>query len=228
MALQLGFDGAVKLIGRDGMHEALDMTLPHYVENVERMAGEVTGERVYWRIVFALLSVHTAFEPNALAYEMLKANGRMPRRWRTLVNRLASVKASDGSVIQFAGQKAQYLIEFDKRWRDDPTPFMPNGDGSVGWRTRIQDVRGLARTKASFAVCLSEPMQASVICIDRHMERLLTGRYSATPLSKARYDECEEEVLDLAETYSAPPFAVQWALWDAVRGKREGHEVLMT
>ena len=69
-ALQLGFDGAVKLLGRDSIPEVLTRTLPRYVEFVEEMAQPITPERVYWRLVFSILSVHTAFAANKLLVEV--------------------------------------------------------------------------------------------------------------------------------------------------------------
>ncbi len=225
MALQLGFDGAVKLLGRDSIPEVLARTLPRYVGYVEEMAQPITPERVYWRLVFSIISVNTAFAPNELAYRQLRQRGGLPVRWRTLAEWLARVHA-DGRVIMYAGQKAGYLKEFQADFERDSSPFMPNGDGSVGWRDRLQSIRGLARAKASFAVCLSDPLGADVMCIDRHMARLLLG-YTPKEIKRAEYDRAEREILALARGVNAPAFAVQWCLWDAQRGHVEPHEALM-
>lgn len=225
MALQLGFDGAVKLLHRDGIPEVLARTLPRYVEYVERMAQPITPDRVYWRLIFSILSVHTAFAANELAYQQLRRLGGLPVRWRTLTDWLTRVHV-DSTVIQFAGQKASYLKEFESDFKRDSYPFMPNGDGSEGWRDRLQGIRGLARTKASFAVCLSDPLGAKVVCIDRHMARLLVG-FNPKGIKKGDYDRAEHEILALSRGQNAPAFAVQWCLWDAVRGHVEPHKALM-
>ncbi|KKN83822.1 hypothetical protein LCGC14_0294750 [marine sediment metagenome] len=224
MALQLGFEGAVKLQGRDSIPEALDRTLAKYRGYVEDMANPITEDVVFWRIVFAILSVHTAFEANELAYQRLHNNGRLPVRWRTLTDWLARVKAG-GSVVQFAGQKARFLLDFQTDWKRDAYPFMPNGDGSIGWRDRLMTIRGLARTKASFAVCLANPLESEVLCIDRHMARLLLG-FAPKDIKRVDYERCENELLALAKGFDAPPFAVQWCLWDAQRGHVEPHTAL--
>jgi thermostable 8-oxoguanine DNA glycosylase len=226
MALQLGFEGAVRLIGKDSIPEVLEQTLDRYREFVASLNHGTDESVVYWRIVFAILSVHTTFEANVAAYQMLRENERLPRQFKTLARWLSRVKGADGSVIQFAGQKARYLLEFDQRWREDSHPFTPNGDGSKGWRDRLQGIRGLARTKASFAVCLADPLQAEVICIDRHMARLLLGFVPKSTLPKRLYDRAERKVRALARAYKAPPFAVQWCLWDAQRGRIEPHDCL--
>lgn len=226
MALQLGFDGAVRALGRESIPDVLKLTLDRYREYAEALAHPLTPENVYWRIVFALLSVHTAFEPNTLAYAMLRRRG-LPKRWPTLTRWLAGVRSPNGNVVQFAGQKAGYVVDFTADFERGPDRFMPNGDGGVGWRDRLMQIRGLARTKASFAVCLADPLGANVVCIDRHMVRLLTGSMPRSwPLSKRVYDACESEILALAKGHKAPPFAVQWCLWDAQRGHVEPHEVL--
>lgn len=225
MALQLGFDGAVKLLSRESIPEVLSRTLPRYVEFIKEMAQPITPDRVYWRLVFSILSVHTAFAANELAYRQLRQRGGLPVRWRTLTEWLSRVHI-DGTVIQFAGQKASYLKGFDDDFKRDSYPFMPNGDGSQGWRDRLQSIRGLARTKASFAVCLADPLGAEVVCIDRHMARLLLG-YNPKSIKRADYDRAEHEILALARGVNAPAFAVQWCLWDAQRGHVEPHEALM-
>lgn len=225
MALQLGFNGAVRLLNKDGIDDVLTLTLDRYRAFTEAITHDITEDIVYWRTVFAILSVHTAFEPTCAAYSMLRENGRMPRAWRTLTRWLAKVNES-GKVVMFPGQKTRYLLEFDKRWREDASQFMPNGDESKGWRDRLIGIRGLARTKASFAVCLADPMQAQVICIDRHMARLLLGYIPRNSLPDKVYDRAEREILSLARGYKAHPFAVQWCLWDAVRGHPEPHDVL--
>lgn len=225
MTLQAGFDGAVKILSRDSIPEVLTRTLPRYVGYVEEMAQPITPERVYWRLIFSLLSVHTAFAANELAYQQLRQRGGLPVRGRTLAEWLARVHV-DGTVIQFAGRKAGYLKGFQAAFERDSYPFMPNGDGSEGWRDRLQSIRGLARTKASFAVCLSDPLGAEVVCIDRHMARLLLG-YNPKSVKRADYDRAENEILALARGVDAPAFAVQWCLWDAQRGHVEPHAALM-
>lgn len=224
MPLQLGFDGSVKSIGKDSIPDVLRLTLDRYRQYVEKLAHPLTPDNVYWRIVFAILSVHTAFEPNVLAYELLRSRG-MPKRWQTLTRWLAGVKSKDGAVIQFQGQKARYVLDFTASYQVEPTQFCPNGDGSTGWRDRLMKIRGLARTKASFAVCLADPLGSEVVCIDRHMARLLLGK-APKAISRKEYDACESEILALAKGYNAPPFAIQWCLWDAQRGRIETHEVL--
>ena len=59
MGLQLGFDGSIRLMGRDeaSIHEAIRATLDvyrAYCADIEPSDGP------YWRIVFAILSTYIA------------------------------------------------------------------------------------------------------------------------------------------------------------------------
>src|SRR5574341_2211893 len=179
---------------------------------VKRVAGcPAPPEVVYWRIVFAILSVHTSFEANEAAYLELRKDATLPSDFTYLAALLAQCKGVDGSVVQFAGQKARYLLDFDTEWNANWCGLMPNGDKHQGWRDRLDGLRGLARMKASFAVCLSDPLQSEVICIDRHMAALLIGGEGVRErqLRKGEYDAGERRILRLARVYDAPPFAVQ-------------------
>ena len=234
VAIQAGLDGSVKLANRT--HASIAWVLTHTLDRYEQFTSEVAHDAddqnvVYWRIVFAILSVHTHFSPNVKAYQMLRTRGfptnpDPDKRVAILTRWLARVKADGGQVIQFPGQKARYLDEFNERWDADPCQFTRNGETSEEWRDRIQTIRGLARTKASFAVCLADPKGSDVICIDRHMARLLTGAIPKSGLPKGIYTKCEDRIRSLAARRGATPFAVQWCLWDAMRGHIEDHGVL--
>lgn len=230
MGVQLGFNGAVHIVGKASrldMRQVLDLTLSRYVGYVNDLAHDTREPSVvYWRIVFALLSVHTSLEATEAAYSGLRDWGRIPRTRKSLVNLLLRHRGPNNEVVQFPGQKADYLIAFDAAWQEDSSRFMPNGDRSEGWRDRLDEVAGLARMKASFAVCLSDPLHANVVCVDRHMARLLLGVKVARQLKRKEYDAAENMVRALARSYGVPAFAIQWCLWDAQRGSVEPHASL--
>lgn len=228
MALQLGFEGAVKLIDQSSIPAALDLTIGRYEEYVHRLAHPHSEESTYWRIVFSILTVRTAFDATVQAYERLRENGEVPRSQDILARWLAEARGErTGMTVQYPGQKARYLRAFSAKWREDPKQFTSNGDKSTGWRDRlIKEVTGLARAKASFAVCLADPLGSDVICLDRHMCRLMLGYVPTGRIPTGRYDRAERKLLTLARAYKVPPFAVQWCLWDAVRGSIEPHASL--
>lgn len=226
MGLQLGFDGSVKLMGRDdaSMHEAIRATLDTYrayCADIEPSDGP------YWRIVFAILSVHSPIGATFEAYKAVKlahALGGMPGQAK-LARIIGQHRAPDG-VVLYQTQKARYILAFDAAWAVDSTPFTQNGDGDTGWRDRLrQNVLGLGWAKASFAVALSKPSTSDVCCIDSHMHQLLTGRMPGH-ISKRTYLALEDRVRDLATEYGVSAFTMQWLLWDAKRGISEPHSAL--
>ena len=79
MALQLGFDGAIRLIA-DGdeasMLEVLKLTSPKYEAFCAAIDQGESERAVYWRIVFAILSVHSPIDATFEAYRTLRCGGR--------------------------------------------------------------------------------------------------------------------------------------------------------
>lgn len=226
MGLQLGFDGSIRLMGRDeaSIHEAIRATLDvyrAYCADIEPSDGP------YWRIVFAILSVHSPINATFEAYRAVRlahALGGWPGRAK-LARIIGQVRAS-GAVLYHA-QKARYILAFDAAWTADSTPFTQNGDGDTGWRDRLRrNVLGLGWAKASFAVALSKPSTSDVCCIDSHMHQLLTGRVPRNQLGKRVYLALEARVRDLADEYGVSAFTMQWLLWDAKRGISEPHSAL--
>jgi len=226
MGLQLGFDGSIRLMGRDeaSIHEAIRATLDvyrAYCADIEPSDGP------YWRIVFAILSVHSPIQATFEAYRAVRlahAMGGWPGRAK-LARIIGQVRAN-GAVLYHV-QKARYILAFDAAWAVDRAAFEPNGDNDLEWRDRLRrNVLGLGWAKASFAVALSKPTTSDVCCIDSHMHQLLTGRMVRGQLGKRAYLALETRVRNLASEYGVSTFAMQWLLWDAKRGISEPHSAL--
>lgn len=237
MAIQLGLDGlSVKLVdahtGDDShLREVLALTRDRYQAYVRAIDVGETEKATYWRIVFAILSVHSPLDATFEAYRALRVwrarFGRIPSQ-RKLANLLATARGTDG-VIQYQNQKAIYIREFDAKWTAARETFTRNGDSDEVWRARIQaNVKGLGLAKASFAVCLSNPATSDVCCIDTHMWRLFTGKPATGSIPKRIYLELESKVRELGKEFGLSTFATQWCLWDAMRGQSNPHSVLAT
>ena len=234
MSLQLGFDGAVKLTGSDdeSLRQCLTLTRERYRGFVAAIDAGESPKAVYWRLVFAILSVHSPLSATFAAYSTLrlwKARfSRMPSH-RKLHSLLLIAKSSDGNVTQYCYAKATYIIDFDKAWQQDSSRFFRNGESDADWRTRIQrNVRGLGLAKASFAVCLSSPTTADICCVDTHIFALFMGRVPGKAIGKRTYLAIEERIRKLAREHGLSTFATQWALWDAHRGIVNAHSALAT
>lgn len=234
MTLQLSFDGGVRLLDGDerSLRECLALTGQRYASFAAAIDVGESDRAVYWRIIFAVLSVHSPIAATFEAYRTLRLwrarFGRMPST-RKLQSLLLTAKGSNGNVTQYCYRKAVYVREFDKGWQDDKAAYIRNGDSDADWRVRLQrNVKGLGLAKASFAVALSAPATADVCCIDTHMHAVFTSRVPGKAISRRGYLALEERVRILAKEHGLSTFAAQWAIWDAHRGVMNPHLALAT
>ena len=197
--LQLGFDKAVKLTSYDdaALREVLALTASDYGRMAESLDTDGSDASVYWRIQFAILTVHSPLDASLEAYRrvrLYKARyGRLPGQAK-LAGLLLAARANDG-VVQYCGQKARYLKAFDAAWRSDRTVFLRGFDGDDAYRLRLQkNVLGLGLAKASFAVALMSPSTSDVCCIDTHMYQIFAGSVPKGSVAKRVYYEIEERI----------------------------------
>lgn len=233
MALQLGFNDSIKLLDCDdtSIREVLTLTRDKYDAYTKAIHVEESDTAVYWRTIFAILSVHSPIDATFVAYRQLRLwrarFGRIPAQAK-LTDLFKLAHGTDG-VIQYAYTKAKYVREFDDAWRIDRSKFTRNGDTDDAWRLRLQrNVKGLGLAKASFAVALSNPNTSDVCCIDTHIYALFTGRPAKSSIGKRQYLAFEDRVRQYARDFNLSTFACQWALWDAKRGVANAHTALAT
>jgi thermostable 8-oxoguanine DNA glycosylase len=229
MAIQLGFDDSLRITSYKDADSAVDLLREKYRRFTLEIDGEDTDGRTYWRIVFAILSVHSPIDATFASYRALRLwsvrTGRFPKTERTLRN-LISASGQDG-VVQYIPTKAIYLSTFDAEWRTDRTRFTRNGDTDDAWRWRLRaNVKGLGIAKASFAVALVRPQTSTVCCIDTHIYQLFTGRTPRHGVGKREYLDIESRIRKLGKRHRLGCFATQGLLWDAKRGIPNAHTVL--
>ncbi len=235
MPIQNGFDG-IKILpdsrGRylpSDMRTILEMTGDKYAGYVAALEYGDSEPETYWRIVFAILSVHSPIGATFAAYSRLRLWSarfeRMPSVKR-LASLIGTARASDG-VCLYPYQKATYVHDFDAAWRHDATTYTRNGDDDNVYRLRLwRNVRGLGLAKASFAVALTAPSTSDVCCIDTHIFRILTGVRPHSSIRPSVYLHLENRVRCMARKAGISVFAAQWALWDAARGVSNPHSGL--
>jgi thermostable 8-oxoguanine DNA glycosylase len=231
MALQLGFDGTVRLADRrkESLQAAIDATLPKYQDFTAAIEPGDSDREVFWRLAFAILSVHSPIGATFQAYKVLRAwraiNGHFPAQWR-LAQMIGRAAAYDG-VVQYAPTKARYLLALEQQWRRDRASLLRGNDSDHEWRLRLaRNVKGLGIAKASFAVALCCPTTSDVCCIDSHMYQLFTGKTPKSSIPKGQYLDIEATIRRLARRCKVSTFTIQWLLWDAKRGIQEPHSVL--
>lgn len=231
-AVQLGFDGSVRLLTGDSqaLDAVIELTRATYEDYARAIAPEDDDRAVYWRIVFAILSVHSPIHATFDSYRALKLwaarYSRLPIHHQAVRRALERVHAVDG-VIQYIPTKSYYVADFTRAWLVDSSPFTRNGDTFVDWRARLQrNVRGLGLAKASFAVALCAPVDADICCVDSHIHALFTGQPVRNAIKPSVYLAIEDTIRRKALEHHIGTFVLQWLLWDAKRGVRESHACL--
>ena len=224
-AIQYGCDDAA-------IDTAITLTRDTYIEYARAIEPADTGEPVYWRIVFALLTVHSPIHASFAGYDALRAwrarYSRLPANAAAIRRILETTRADDGYGVLYAPTKARYIADFSRAWVLDPTRFERNGDDDISWRYRVQaNVRGLGLAKASFAVALCNAAESNVCCIDTHIHALYTGSIAPRGgVRRAPYLAIEDTIRRKAAEHGLSTFVLQWLLWDAKRGTREAHSAL--
>jgi len=233
-SVQLGLlDGAIRLNSADraSLDLAVNLTRERYLDYACAIDPQAEdGDAVYWRIVFALLSVHSPIGATFKAYRTLRLwsvrYSRKPRYHQAIERILRSSNADDGAIM-YAPTKAWYIADFTRAWESDSVPFTRQGDTDHEWRLRlVRNVRGLGIAKASFAVALCNPLTATVCCIDTHIYQLFIGEVPRKAIKPSVYFALEAQIRRLARRHKLGVFVVQWLLWDAKRGIAESHGVL--
>ena len=200
-----------------------------YAEAIAPRGGVESS--TYWRVVFSLLSVGTSLKANEAAYRLLLDNPEVLPDQDRLSKLLGLVRAGGShSTVPYHKTKARYISIFTNNyWKEgiDNTPFLwDNFSESLSdYRHRLMGmVKGLGIAKSSFAVALMYPTISDVVCLDRHMLRLLGWPKPSIPI--AAYLELERMVVNIGQETGHPGFIAQWCLWDAIRGSDEAHSSL--
>ena len=219
MALQLSLLTGSPLLAKSpslaDLDLALELNLPHCLAEAHRVGQAEGSEDLYWRMAFAILSVHSNFHATCGAWQELRGLGDEidPHYPVTVISILRR-----WSRIQYPVQKAKFLsLLWDAMFQDGEC-FWPQGLGDVEYRDYVrQSVKGLAWAKSSFATMLVKG-QADVACVDTHMYRLFKGQPARGQIKGPEYLDLEHRVRVLAQRHGVSTSVCQHALWDGMRG----------
>jgi hypothetical protein len=168
------------------------------------------------RLEFALISAHT---PMAAA-----KRGFILSRDAFDVTELGETLLRGGVLAPFA--KAAHIANLRDRFYAGEIPEEDYRD----WR-RGHKLPGLGYCKLSFGICLSDPIEANVVCLDTHVVQAYWPTATARDVSRMyrrldEYERVEAVLMAEAERAEMPPFAYQWAVWDWKRGGADDHAFL--
>lgn len=215
MPIQLSLTQSPLVVGQPTLNEldlVLEHNLPHAQAEAERVGQAESAPELFWRMAFAILSVHSNFGATCGAWQELRSlevDCHYPMASLAVLKRWPRV--------QYPGQKAKFLARlWDAIWQEGEC-FWPDGLTDCAYRGYIREsVSGLAWAKSSFAVMLVNPggRGVDVACIDTHMYRMFTGQPARGQIRGPEYLKLEGQVRGLAQRHGVSCSVAQHALWD--------------
>lgn len=139
---------------------------------------EITRYHEYWRTLtpedylenferwlFAFCSVHTSWSSNVRGFEAIK-------KWASWYQDSAELKQRlVASGVGLHENRTKFIGKFcDDYWGNPQAFYKSQGENWVQFRDRlVKRILGLGFAKVSFALELSYPCAAEVVCLDTHM-----------------------------------------------------------
>lgn len=169
----------------------------------------------FQRWVFAICSVHTTWESNVKGYNHLMAD----LSWMLSKERLEEAIKTSGLGMYHRRNKG--LWQLVEGFRDNPEEFYKQDNETwVEARNRLVGrIYGLAYAKTTFAMTLSFPTQAELVCLDVHILRFMGYDRDGSPNAKF-YLDMEKKWLDTCALHNANPAVVREIYWDRVQNRR--------
>ena len=201
-------------------------SLDDFLSNLS--AGSLAKNTEYWdsltiknhfecfqRWVFAICSVHTTWEMNVRGYNHLMSD----LSWTLSKEGLEQVIKTSG--LGMYHRRNRGLWELIDGFRSNPDEFYKQDDETwVEARNRLVGrIFGLGYAKTTFALTLSFPTQAQLVCLDVHILRFMGHDKDGTP-NKAFYLEMEQKWLETCAKYKINPAVAREMYWDRVQNKR--------
>lgn len=185
-----------------------------YVDYWDRITAR-TPAQVFRRFLFAYCSVHTTWEGNVQGYRCIEDF----QPWLGDKTRLRNQLVRSG--VGLHNNRAKWIDKFSEDYWADPSRFARQvREPWHAYRNRLVDrIDGLGRAKVSFALELSWPLEAEVLCLDVHMLRLYGVKDQSKVKNDAEYQRYEYDWLARSRAVGLPPYVVKQIHWDRVQGK---------
>ena len=169
----------------------------------------------FQRWVFAICSVHTTWEMNVKGYNFLMSD----LSWTISKKRLEEVVHASG--LGMHTRRIKGLWQLVEGFRDNPKEFYKKElETWVEARNRLVGrIYGLGYAKTTFALTLSFPTQAQLVCLDVHILRFMGYDRDGTP-NKQFYLDMEQKWLETCAKYKVNPAVAREMYWDRVQNKR--------
>ncbi len=195
-------------IPKDKLHE-----LEHFFKNIPYDTRR--WYRIYWnhhtpttqrqrwqKWLFAASSIHTGWENNVAQYKSLKDHkGKISLSEAATKLKVGGMHNRKAKLIKsICDSKAYDNLPEDSNWAD--------------WRDyHRENIWGIGNAKISFAAELIDPLNANIICIDRHILDAF-GQHKEKAPKLDDYLEMEDIWLYLSNNADIPPVLTRFIYWD--------------
>ena len=171
-------------------------------------------DEAFKRYVFAFLSVHTTWENNCKAYNILKDFNKWKDDEALLHKKLVQ------SRVGMQNNRTKYLNKFIKDFWSDQAKFVVKEDidSWTEWRDRlVKSILGLGKAKVAFALEMMYPVEAQVACMDTHLFQV----YGLDQSNNSKYyNTIEAEWVDRSNKRGLAPYMARCLYWDKNQNRK--------
>ena len=171
-------------------------------------------DEAFKRYVFAFLSVHTTWENNCKAYNILKDFNKWKDDEALLHKKLVQ------SRVGMQNNRTKYLNKFIKEFWADQAKFVVKEDEEswTEWRDRlVKSILGLGKAKVSFALEMMYPVEAQVACMDTHLFQV----YGLDQSKDSKYyNTIEADWVDRSNKRGLAPYMARCLYWDKNQNRK--------
>ena len=183
-----------------------------YIQDWQNLVPRNDREHIN-RYRFAYCTVHTSWENSVDQYNVIKRTNT-DTTYNTLLRML---KNSSGGMYQI---KATGIDHLQSLWTNNRQLFSPQTDNWQSWRTKLsKNLKKLGLAKTSFAIEMIKPLDAQIICIDRHMFKAFGWENVDHACSYEQYKYYEDYWVDLSNSFKIPPVIARNLFWDKIQNQ---------
>lgn len=172
----------------------------------------VTNDDYFRRWIFAFLSVHTTWENNVKAYNLLK-----DLSWIGNEEELES-KLKE-SRVGLHNNRKKYITKFANEFYADPSAFIAKPGQTKELRDSLfKNILGLGIAKTSFAIEMMEPIDCEAVCMDTHLfqfYKLSQNKHHSL------YKDIENHWNKMCKIFNVPNYIARCLFWDINQKKED-------
>jgi hypothetical protein len=169
-----------------------------------------TNDDFYKRFSFSQLSVHTSWQSNLKAYQLIESD---PFKDRRQLRRLIT-----NSGVGLTNMRTKGMWEFKQNFYNNPDSYKKQPTESwVDYRKRLMNgIHGLGLAKTAFAIEMCYPLEVGVTCLDTHALQLYGAKTKESP-NLSTYRRLEDHWVKTCWARKVSPFIIRNIWFDNIQ-----------